>query len=120
MQFTNYAEATQYIQNQVKNQGQKYYCTDEYKKLFSSLKQMAQDAKTKTKNQTVDLASQAMSEVKVSWGDRVEWHSVGAFMSVEIYTGVIVNRKGVPFVRLDASLNGKKSCKWHKGFLKAS
>lgn len=71
MQFTNYAEATQYIQCQVKSQGKKYYCTDEYKKLFPSLKQMAQDVKAKAKNQAVDLASQAMSEVNVNWGDKV-------------------------------------------------
>lgn len=32
---------------------------------------MAQDVKAKAKNQAVDLASQAMSEVNVNWGDKV-------------------------------------------------
>jgi hypothetical protein len=124
MQFANYVQATQYIKNQVKDQGQKYYCTDEYKKLFSVMKRMAQEEKNKTQNQEsrqlLELAAQSMREVSVTWGDKVEWHNVGAFMTVTIVSGVIVNRKGIPFVQLDSPMNGKKSCKWHKGFMKTS
>ena len=124
MQFATYAEATQYIQCQVKSQGQKYYCTDEYKKLFPEVKQMAQEEKNKTQSQksrqSLDLAAEAMLEVGVIWGDKVEWHNAGMFMTVEIVSGTIIDKKGVPFVRLDTPVNGKKSCKWHKGFLKAS
>ena len=124
MQFATYAEATQYIQGQVKTQGQKYYCTDEYKKLFPEVKQMAQEEKNKTQSQksrqSLDLAAEAMLEVGVIWGDKVEWHNVGMFMTVEIVSGIIINKKGVPFIQLDTPVNGKKSCKWHKGFLKAS
>lgn len=124
MQFATYADATQYIQSQVKEQGQRYYCTDEYKKMFPAIKQMAQDEKNKTQNQgshqLLDLAAQSMQEVGVTWGDKVEWHNIGTFMNVTIMSGKIVNRKGIPFVQLDAPMNGKKSCKWHKGFMKAS
>lgn len=41
-------------------------------------------------------------------------------MTVEVITGIIINKKGIPFVRLDTPINGKKACKWHKGFIKTS
>ena|SRR5258708_2267313 len=57
----------------------------------------------------------AMAEAGVKPGDRVEWHCLGAFNTVEVFTGTLyIAKSGQPKVKLDAG--GTRG--WHKGFTK--
>ena len=115
---TTHSELALHVQSQVEIQGQKYYCTDEYKELFPHIKRLRQEGKDQDLRQQSVVASQAMLEADLKWGDRVEWHNIGLF-SVDVYEGILVNKKGIPWVQLDTINNGKKTCKWHKGFTKS-
>ncbi len=116
--FNDYDSACQYVKFQVKKQGQKYYCSEEYKLLAPVLKQMYQESKTSLNDDRIEIALAAMESVDVNFGDYVEWHNVGFAFSVSVHTGKVINRNGAPYVKLDSPFNGKKSCRWHKGFLK--
>lgn len=64
------------------------------------------------------LAEQAtaMKEAGVEFGDRVEYHAVGAFNSVQIITGILIEGK---YGWAQVSGTGRKKQRWHKGFRKA-
>ena len=113
-----HSELALYVQSQVESQGQKYYCTDEYKELFPHIKRLLQEGKDQGLWRQSVVASQAMLEADLKWGDRVEWHNIGLF-SVEVCEGILINKKGIPWVRLDVPIDGEKTCKWHKGFTKS-
>lgn len=118
--FASYQDSLDWIVKRAKKLGMtknEFLTTDEYKKLYPIIDILYRAEKAKT----VKAAEKIMKEVGVSFGDRVEYRYVGSFMSVEDYTGEIVSRKGIPFVKLDkgqTTINGKKYTRWHKGWKK--
>ena len=114
--FNTYAEAYEYIQGQAKLHGQKYYASNEYKSIYPQLKSLHEVEHKATSKE----AQQAMKESGLNFGDRVFYDYVSSFLSVETYTGKVINKNGTPFVKLDKStMNGNKTCRWHRGFKKA-
>jgi hypothetical protein len=72
------------------------------------------------------FAKKGMSELKKSGlkiGDKVAYDFVSPYFNVEAYTGKIIERMGIPYVQLDngqKTMSGKKSVRWHKGFVRVS
>jgi len=115
--FDSYSEALEYVDNRAKDFSSKneFYTSDEYKKLYPIL----QEVHKREIGEWSKDAKKAMKSVGVKFGDKVQYTYVGSFMSSESYTGVIVNRDGIPYVKLDpgqSTIDGKKSARWHKGW----
>lgn len=93
-----------------------FLASDEYKKAYQYLAALYEAEKIKT----AGVAEKAMSSVNAKFGDRVFYDYVTPF-AVEKYSGTIINRGGLPYVRLDegqATMTGAKSARWHKGWRK--
>lgn len=117
--FDSYAEALEYIDTQAKKYSNKneFYASDEYKELYPVLKEVHKRENTEWSKS----AEKAMESAGVKYGDNVQYTNVGSFMSSESYSGVIVDRKGIPYVKLDpgqSTVDNKKSIRWHKGWKK--
>ena len=115
--FGTYKEAMDWINKEAKKHDSKndFYTTAEYKKIYPILKILhAAEVQKKATS-----AQKAMKEVDVEFDDKVKYDFVSPFMSVEEYSGVVINKKGIPYVKLDSgqkSLTGKKTVIWHKGW----
>lgn len=114
--FLTYDEALKWIDKKVEEYGSKgaFEASDEYRRVYPQINKLYKQAK----NDHQTLADKAMKDVGVSFGDRVFYDYVSAW-GVENYSGTIVNRKGIPFVKLDTGQvlqNNAKSVKWHKGW----
>lgn len=115
--FGTYKEVTDWIDKEAKNYDSKnaFYASDEYKKIYPILK-ILHDAEVQKK---AKKAEKAMKEVNVNFGDKVKYDFVSPFMSVEKYSGTIINKNEMPYVKLDTgqkSITGKKTVIWHKGW----
>ena len=115
---TSNAETADWIKARSKDypSRQEFLRSEEYKKAYPYLVELYKAEKLKT----VEAAKQAMAEVKANFGDRVRYDYVTPF-AVEEYTGVITDRAGIPYIKLDkgqAAVNGAKSVRWHKGWKK--
>ena len=118
--FDSYADALKYVDDRAKDYSSKneFYSSEEYKKLFPILKNIHKIEI----DEWAKSAESAMSDVDVKYGDEVEYSHVTPF-GVEIYTGKVVSRKGIPHVKFDVgqtTIDGKKSTRWHKGWRKSS
>ena len=117
--FADYSEALKWIHDRAQSYKSlnDFYTSNEYKSIYPLIKQMY-DVEQST------FEKKALSELQKSGlkiGDRVTYDYVSSFFNVKSYTGVIVLRSGIPYVQLDAgqtTMSGKKSVRWHKGFIK--
>ncbi len=117
--FVDYSESLEWIEKSSKKYKTKndFFASDEYKFAYPLIKKMYEVEK-------IEYSKKAMSELKKSKlqiGDSVRYDYVSPFFNVAVYTGKIVERNGVPYVKLDSgqtTMSGKKSVKWHKGFTK--
>ena len=114
--FTTFDEAQAWIDAKAKEYGgkNKFLASEEYKEVNPVIQKLYAQMIDKYRAG----AEQAMQEVGVTFGDRVRWDYVTPFGVTE-YTGKIVSRNGVPYVKFDEGLTtttGEKSARWHKGF----
>ena len=121
MKFKNYKEAQDWMNNRMSEyeSANRFYASEEYREAYPAIKEASDREKNNQSSSLAVEARQAMTEAGVKFGDRVSYQHVGRFMTVEEYTGIIINRKGIPFVKFDEgqkTINGKKSVRWHKGF----
>ena len=115
--FDSYADAMEYADKRSKDYSSKneFYASDEYKTLLPVLKEMYKIEV----GEWAKSADKAMKSAGVKPGDKVRYTNIGSFMSAEDYSGVIVLRKGIPYVKLDPgqlTIDNKKSVRWHKGW----
>jgi len=119
LNFADYSEALLWIESRAKQYKSmnEFYCSDEYKAAYPLIKKMHEV-------EVSAFAKKAMGELKKSGlkiGDRVEYDYVSPFFTVTTYTGKIIERLGMPYVKFDAGLKtmtGKSSVRWHRGFVK--
>lgn len=117
--FITYADGSQWMKEQSKKYQSKgaFYGSDEYKKAYLKLKELY-DAEHK---ETSKFAQKAMNEVGAKYGDRVLYINVTPFGFQEEYSGIIIERNGLPRVKFDEgqqTITGQKSVRWHKGWKK--
>ena len=117
--FGTYQEALDWINKTAKKYDSKnaFYASDEYKKVYPILT-ILHDAET---NKWAKVAAKAMKKVDVKFGDKVKYDFVSPMMRVEKYSGTVINKNGIPYVKLDSgqkSMTGKKTIRWHKGWKK--
>jgi len=116
--FRNYEEAMAWVKKKSREYGgkNKFLSSDEYREAYPVIKRLSDKAKSEARKSLRGDAERAMKEVGVRFGDRVEWHQVGPFMTVDVFTGTVVDKKGIPYVKLDRPVQGKRTVRWHKGF----
>lgn len=117
-QFTSYQDALAYVDMRAKDFKNKneFLLSEEYKQIYPHIVELYKTEKA----DYAKVAKKAMDEVGVNFGDRVYYDFVSPF-NVENYSGVIANRDGLPYVKLDEgqkTISGQKSVKWHKGWKK--
>lgn len=113
--FRTYEEATAWLEKKYREYGgkNKFLSSDEYREVYPLLKKLSDKARSGLRGD----AERAMREAGVGFGDRVEWHQVQPFMmGVDVFTGTLVDKKGIPYVKLDRAIQGKRTMRWHKGF----
>ena len=117
--FTSYADAQLWMNEnskKFKNQNE-FYASDEYRLAYPIIQQLY---KLEQKSYAAK-AQEAMIEANVKFGDKVNYDYITPFLQSEKYSGTIIERNGVPFVKLDdgqQTISGAKSVKWHKGWKK--
>ena len=117
----SHAETNAWIDIRAKDRSisrNEFLTTDEYKAAYPYLQQLYRAEKLKT----AATAVKAMAEVKVNFEDRVGYDYVTPF-GVEPYTGEIISRNGIPYIKLDegqTTIKGTRSVRWHKGWKKLS
>lgn len=115
--LTNYSQALEWINTKAKEYGSKnaFFSSSEYKIAYPKIKKLQKQAQT-------DFSEYAKSELKKSGlkiGDKVRYGYVGLFFNATEYSGVLIERNSIPYVKLDETIKGKKSIRWHKGFIKS-
>lgn len=91
-------------------------CSDEYRAAYPEIDATYRRQRDERTARLARDGARALAEAGLKAGDRVVYGVVGSFFNVETLRGKIVLRKGVPYVVLDRSHNGKKSTRWHKGW----
>ena len=117
MEFKSYADSELWIEAKSKEYGgkNKFLASQEYRDAYPAI-QALHRGRTQEFGQK---ASEAMREVGALYGDRVHYDAVSPFGQVEAFSGIIVERKGLPYVKLDEPTSeGRRSVHWHKGWLK--
>jgi len=112
----SYSEMTEWVNKRSQEYGgkNKFLTSDEYRNAYPYLMELYKAEKQKT----AGVAAKAMAEVGAKEGDQVFYDYVNPF-GVEKYSGRIVLRDGIPYVKLDEgqqTLKGSKSVRWHKGW----
>lgn len=97
--FDSANDVRDYIKLKSKEYGSKneFLSSEEYHKLYPSIKYIFDIEKQDYKKK----ADQAMFEVGVDFGDRVRYVLPNMFGGIIDYTGVVVNKAGVPYVKYD-------------------
>lgn len=121
LNFADYSEALQWVEQKAKNfkSVNEFYVSDEYKSAYPLIRKMYEV-------EQAAFAKKGMTELKKSGlkiGDKVAYDFVSPYFNVEAYTGKIVEKMGIPYVQLDSgqkTMSGKKSVRWHKGFVRVS
>jgi hypothetical protein len=120
LNFTSYDDAQVWMNEnskKFKNQNE-FYASDEYRLAYPIIQQLY---KVEQKSYAAK-AQQAMVEANVKFGDKVNYDYITPFLQSEKYSGTIIERNGIPFVKLDngkQTISGSKSVKWHKGWKKS-
>ena len=121
LDFSDYSEALQWIKLKAKGfkSAKEFYASEEYKSAYPLIRKMYEV-------EQAAFAKKGMEELQkagLKIGDKVAYDFVSPFFNVEAYTGKIIERMGIPYVKLDSgqkTMSGKKSVRWHKGFVKVS
>ena len=113
--FNSYEAALKWIDAKSKEYGGKgqFLASEEYQSMYPKIKKLYD----KEQKEHGDESLQALKEVNQNYGDRVFYDFVSPFGYVESYRGTIVKRSGVPYVRLDEKISGRRFLKWHKGWI---
>ena len=116
--LTTIEDVAVYIADGAKRYGgkNKFLSSAEYHEAYPMIERIYAAETTAQAAQNKTAADAAMSEAGASYGDRVTYTVQGLFFSTETLTGTIVNRNGLPMVKLDEKHNGKRYVKWHKGW----
>lgn len=113
--FNSYEAALKWIDIKSKEYGGKgqFLASEEYRLMYPKIKNLY----GKEQKEHTSDSSQALKEVNHNYGDRVFYDFVSTFGYIESYRGTIVKRSGVPFVKLDEKISGRRFLKWHKGWI---
>jgi len=121
LNFADYSEALEWSEKKAKNYKSMndFYTSDEYKSAYPLIRKMYEVEQT-------NFEKKAKSELKKSGlkiSDKVVYDFVSPFFNVLNYSGTIIERNGIPYVKYDLgqkTMSGKKSVRWHKGFVKSN
>jgi len=119
LNFADYSEALDWVELKAKNfkSLNEFYTSEEYKSAYPLIRKMYEVEQSNF----VKKAKTELKKAKLKISDKVMYDFVSPFFNVTQYTGTIVERNGIPYVKLDAgqkTMSGKKSVRWHKGFVK--
>ena len=120
--FASYDDALLWLEKESKKYKSKndFYSSYEYKKVYPVINELYMLERRKDESKEREEAKIAMEQAGVKFGDRVGYDYI-YYLQVEEYTGEVVSRNGIPYVKLDEgqqTMSGKKSVKWHKGWRK--
>ena len=118
LRFTSYDDAQEWIKSKSKEYKSKneFLTSQEYKDALPDINALYEIEKSDYSKK----AKQAMDKSGVKISDRVIYDYVTP-IGVETYSGQIIDRQGIPFVKFDEgqkTISGKQSVRWHKGFVK--
>ena len=120
--LNSYQDALDYIEMKSAQLGKnEFLSSPEYKKLYPLVSKLYATEKELKRMELESEAKEAMEKANVRFGDRVHYTFLDMFMGATHYTGVVVNRNGIPYVKYDKGLvdfKGNKSGRWHKGWKK--
>ena len=117
--FTSYDDAIKWMEEQSKKYKSKgaFYGSDEYKQAYPVIQKLYKEEK--------DIFGKKGQEIMLgeglNFGDSVFYDSISPFGLSENYSGIIVNRDGVPYIKLvegQKTMSGKKSLIWNKAWKK--
>jgi len=113
-------DVTEYIADGAKRYSgkNKFLSSAEYREVYPIIERIYSGEKVARYEQSKNAADTAMSEAGVAYGDRIEYTLIGSYFNAETLKGTLVNRSGLPMVKLDEKHNGKRYVKWHKGWRK--
>ena len=117
--FDSAQEVRDYIEVKSKEYGgtNQYLSSEEYKNLYPQILYLFDIEKAIYKKKGIE----AMSKAGISFGDRVEYVVASPWGYTEKYTGTVIDKKGIPYVKFDGNqkdMKGRKSSQWHKGWRK--
>jgi hypothetical protein len=120
--FASYDDALLWLEKESKKYKSKndFYSSYEYKKAYPVINELYMLERRKDESKEREEAKIAMEQAGVKFGDRVGYDYI-VYLQVEEYTGEVISRNGIPYVKLDEgqqTMTGKKSVKWHKGWRK--
>jgi len=81
-----------------------FYCSDEYRNIYPTLKKMTDEAVRRHKTNLEKI----MFEAGINYGDKVACTYLGAFLATEYYEGIVVRSKKRPRVKLLKGYAGNK------------
>lgn len=116
--FDSYKEAMEWIDKKSKDYTSKraFQSTDIYKKIYPEIKRLYDIEKANS----VKKVKKMMDDAEISFGDKVYWDYLNTLLMQFQFEGIIVNRKGYPYVKLTkgSEYAGRKMVKWHRGWNK--
>lgn len=115
--FTSYEDANKWIEEEAKKYGSKneFYSTSQYKEAYPLIKELW----NLENNKFISMIQEAMKESGVNFGDEVFYDNINPFGYIEEYSGRIINRNGIPMVKLhngQQTISGSTVVRWHKGW----
>lgn len=121
LNFADYSEVLQWVEQKAKNfkSVNAFYASDEYKSAYPLIRKMYEVEQAAFAKKGMN----ALKKAGLNIGDKVAYDYVSPYFYVEKYTGIIIEKMGIPYVQLDAgqkTMTGKKSVRWHKGFVRVS
>lgn len=116
--FADYSEALQWVELKAKEfkSINEFYTSDEYKSAYPIIMKMYEVEQSAF----VEKGFNELKKAGLKIGDKVTYDFVSPYFTVETYSGTVIERAGVLYVQLDEgqkTMSGKKSVRWHKGFI---
>tara|TARA_Y100000034_G_scaffold132178_1_gene194544 strand:- start:242 stop:622 length:381 start_codon:yes stop_codon:yes gene_type:complete len=119
LNFADYSEALEWTEKKAKNYKSMndFYSSKEYQSAYPLIRKMYEVERASF----VKKAKTELKKSKLKIGDNVIYDFVSPFFNVSKYSGKLIERNGIPYVKLDIgqkTMSGKKSVRWHKGFVR--
>lgn len=116
--FLDYDHALEWVAEKTKEYGgkNKFMSSPEYKEAYQEIDELYREVKKETSAKRV----KQMEDHGLKYGDQVRYSQLALmFGGVVVLNGQLVERRGIPYVRLDQQTMGRREVRWHPGFEKA-
>lgn len=115
--FLDYEHVQAWMEEKIKEYGGKgpFTSSQEFKDAYPEIDKLYREFKKENSAKKV----KQMTEAGVAYGDKVRYSQLALLLGgVVVLEGTIVERRGIPYVRLDKPTTGRREVRWHAGFQK--